>query len=347
MSHPQVTNETPFAFEALFTMDEDATPVVVPLVQATYQLRGSGKLALAEEQAAVNLGGEAWGTPESSYKHEPQIAFAAKPATDVVLIGNAVAAGGRIAEMDVTLRVGRLQKTVHILGDRVWTKRIGGGIGMTSPQPFESIPLVYERAFGGWDRSSPEEKDHRCEPRNPVGTGFRNGRAAFQEGIRLPNLEEPRHPIKSFTDTPPPAAFGFVSPGWQPRATLAGTYDDTWLRTRMPALPADFDRRFFNAASPGLSGAIVGGEAVVVEGVGTKGPISFALPKVPSPTCIIEPRGRAGQHAQTRLDTVVIDADTNRLLLLWRGITPVHVAAHEVRAIRVAAEGVPIHTQTG
>ena len=91
----------------------------------------------------------------------------------------------------------------------------------TKPEPFERIPLIYERAFGGWDRSHPETEKHGFEPRNPVGTGFRAKRGKFEKGIRLPNLEDPQRPLKGHRDKPPPTGFGFISPHWPPRAALA------------------------------------------------------------------------------------------------------------------------------
>ena len=347
MAHPAIDNQTPFAFAPVFVADEDGRPVVVPVVKATYEIGRAGRLALAEAQMPVNLAGELHGPPgASSWKYEPEIALA-KPGTDVVLIGAAHAAARITRELDVSFRLGTLEKTVHVSGDRTWVKRIGGGIGTTDPTPFESIPLVWERAFGGWDRAHAAPEKHVCEPRNPVGTGFRHRRSGFEEGLSLPNLEDPRHLLRSFGDTPPPAGFGFVSPDWQPRAAFAGTYDAAWMRTRMPRLPRDFDRRFFNAAAPGLVSAtpLRGDEPVLVRHATAAGELAFRLPRVPAPRCTIASNRRADQHVETRLDTVIVDTGASRLLLLWRGPAPVPAAPHEVSAIVVEAEGIPIHTQ--
>ena len=62
------------------------------------------------------------------------------------------------------LRVGDSKKLVAVLGDRVWR-----GSNPTPPQPFVSIPLVYERAYGG---SYTAGERLFCEERNPVGVGF-------------------------------------------------------------------------------------------------------------------------------------------------------------------------------
>ena len=59
-----------------------------------------------------------------------------------------------------------MRKALRIVGDRVWR-----GTTRTAAKPFVKMPLVYERAFGGVDRQSPNpERD--ADWRNPVGIGF-------------------------------------------------------------------------------------------------------------------------------------------------------------------------------
>jgi hypothetical protein len=214
---------------------------------------------------------------------------------------------------------------------------------MSPPEPFETIPLIYERAFGGWDRSNPDPKKHTFEPRNPVGTGLRGKHGKFEEGIRLPNLEDPRQPIIGYGDTPPPAGFGFTSPNWQPRAGFAGTYDDAWMKERMPLLPKDFDRRFFNAASPGLvaPGFLNGDEPVMVENVSPTGLISFNLPGVPAPRCRVELKGGKKELLEPKLDTVVFNTYERLLLLIWRAHVQLRNGPHDVVTIEVQSDDVP------
>jgi hypothetical protein len=221
-----------------------------------------------------------------------------------------------------------------------------GSVSKTRPRLFEKIPLIYERAFGGWDRSHDDLSQHTFEPRNPVGTGFRSKKGKFEEGIRLPNLEDPKHPLKSYGDTPPPAGFGFISPNWQPRAAFAGTYDEKWMKERMPLLPTDFDRRFFNAASPGLiaNGYLKGNEPVLIENATPNGRVTFNLPGVPPPKVHVELRGGVHHDLTTNLDTVIINADEHLLFLIWRTHLIVKRGPHDVVAIQVSAEGVPTTT---
>jgi hypothetical protein len=342
MSHPEVLNKTPFAFEALYLVDEEFRPLIVPVVKATFSIGRDGRCVRAEEQIPLNVGGEYWGKdPEtSSFKYEPEVAFA-KPATDVVLIGHAYAGRSGTKELRISLNVGPISKDVNVFGDRIWSKSLGM-VSMTNPLPFEKIPLIYERAFGGWDRSQPDPTKHTYEPRNPVGTGF-VGAGGFEKELRLPNIEDPRTPIRSLNDRPAPAGFGFVSPHWQPRAALAGTYDEAWQKTRSPLLPKDFDRRHLNAASAGLvmPKYLRGDEPISAVGVTPEGTLSFNLPGVPPPTVKIALVDGEDKELVLDLDTVIIEPDDRRVLLLWRGNLVLRTGPHDVSAVEVYAEPVP------
>src|SRR6185312_14533064 len=90
------------------------------------------------------------------------------------------------------------ERSVAVIGDRTW-KRSLLGVAPGEPAPFERMPLVHERAFGG-----------PTYAQNPAGTG--------QGGSPLPNLEDPDRPLATPTDSPPPACFAPVSPLWRARA---------------------------------------------------------------------------------------------------------------------------------
>jgi hypothetical protein len=336
MAHAKVDNESSFAVLLSFAADEDGRPLLVPLVQASYEIRAGRTLALAEEQELPSLGGEPWDgdASTSGYKLEPAFAFM-KPATDVVLVGHAQCTRKPLAELYVLFRVGTLSRRLLVLGDRVWF-RSAGGVVASSPKPFESVPLSYQRAFGGWDRSDADPARHSFEPRNPVGVGFR-ARGTFREDTALPNIEDPGHRLSAYAQVVAPAGVSFISPDWQPRAALGGTYDEAWLKKRMPRLPRDFDRRFFNAASPGLValGYLKGNESVLVEGTSRWGRVCFDLPDTPPPSCRVAFARGSDVDVHLHLDTVVVDTDRDRLLLLWRGFTALRDGPHDVRVVAV------------
>ncbi|MFP2929494.1 DUF2169 domain-containing protein [Pyxidicoccus sp. 3LG] len=331
MPHAEVENETPFAFEQIYAADEDGRPVLVLMVKATYALR-QDRLQLADEQLPVNVAGEAWGEPsESSYRYEPECAFF-KPATDVALIGHAHAPNKGATEVLVALQVGPLKKAVHVVGERAWFRSMGR-VSMTKPLCFEKLPLTWERAFGGWDRTDPAKPTF--EPRNPVGVGFRASPRHFEEGQKLPNLEDPSEPLREFGQKVTPVGVGFTSPHWQPRANYAGTYDEAWNQRRKPLLPKDFDRRFFNAAAPGLiaPGYLKGDEPVIIVGASPQGRLGFALPGQPPPAVTVRLGGPV--TPDMHLDTVILDLERSQVLLLWRGLVPLHRGPHDVRHIGI------------
>jgi hypothetical protein len=329
--HAELQNETPFAFEQVYVADEDGRPLLALVVKATYDLREDG-LHLAEQQVPVDLGGKSWGAPgESSYKFEPEGAFF-KPATDVALIGHAYPPAKGATETLVALQVGPLKKAIRVLGERVWFKSMGR-VAATPPLAFEKLPLTWERAFGGWDRMDSERPTF--EPRNPVGVGFRASPRHFEEGLRLPNLEDPAEPLREFGQRVTPVGFGFTAPHWQPRARYAGTYDEAWNKTRKPLLPTDFDRSFFNAAAPGLvaPGYLKGDEAVVIVNASPRGRLAFMLPHQAPPAITVRLGGPIAP--EMHLDTVILDTDAHQVMLLWRGHVPLDRGPHDVRSIDI------------
>lgn len=345
MGHAEIDNRTPFAFEALYLVDEEHRPLLVPLVKGTFAIGRDGRCTRADEQVPIDLAGTFWGDdPEtSSYRYEPEVAFT-KPTTDIVLVGHACAPRADTTELRVGLRVGTgagaLEKEAVVFGDRRWS-RTAGIASPSKPVPFEKVPLSYERAYGGWDRSHADPTRHTSEQRNPVGVGFRSG-GGFDEDLRLPNVEDPRAPIRAQGDRPTPAGFGFLSPHWAPRAALAGTFDEAWTKGRAPFLPKDFDRRHLNAASPGLvaPGYLRGDEPVVAVGVRPEGLLSFGLPGVPAPAArVVLIDGGAPEDVALNLDTVIIEPEHRRVVLLWRGMLALTSGPHDVREIEVSGGG--------
>jgi hypothetical protein len=340
VGHAEIKNRTPFAFEMNFTTDEEGTPVAVLIIKATYEISERGHLVLAEKQHPVNLAGQHWGKPEeSSYKYEPEGCFI-KSATDIVWIGSAHAQRVNDTQVEVELRIANMRKKVRVTGDRYWVKKLGVTCA-SSPEPFERIPLLYERSFGGWDRSHIDAEKHSCDLRNPVGTGYRTKHGRFEEGVRLPNLEDPWQRVMAYGDVVPPEGFGFLSPDWQPRAKLAGTYGEAWFRDRHPLLPADFDRRFFNAASDGLvaESYLEGDEPVSISNASPGGYLAFCLPSVPPPAFRVRQKEIAVADLESKLDTVILNTDENLVYLIWRAHIPLKNGPHDVLSVHVAERG--------
>src|SRR5690606_15595879 len=132
-----------------------------------------------------------------------------KPRADVLLIGSAHAPGGKpVTTLPVSLKVGRIEKKLGIIGNRIWKGKRLLGVTASDPEPFTTMPITWERALGG-----PKDK------RNPVGCG-RDG----ADGRPLPNIEIPGKLIHGPGDRADPAGFGPLSPTWSPRCDRMGTY---------------------------------------------------------------------------------------------------------------------------
>lgn len=149
--------------------------------------------------------------------------------------GSFHAPGGRpVTQEAVSVRVGEHRKRLLVSGPREWRAGV-----TTRPEPITSLPIRYDQAFGGHGFAD-----------NPTGKGF----TAVDDGdggtIRpLPCIEYPSEAVTSPSQTPRPASFEGMDLGWRPRQRYAGTYDETYMRTRMPGFPDDLDWRLFNDAA--------------------------------------------------------------------------------------------------
>lgn len=332
----QLKNSTPFAAQIAVFPDVRGIDTLYVTLKATFAL--GARLEVVDPQPPVLLADEYWGEPGlSSLKYASDVHLT-KLSTDVVLIGQAHAPGRKpVTQLDVSLAVGKKQKVVRVFGDREWRPGLLlAPASMTKPAPFKTMPLVYERAFGGRHEIEGKNPEVLFEPRNPAGGGFAGKRKGDAlKGLPLPNLEDPADLVRSPKDAPAPAGFGFVSPAWEPRKSFAGTYDAAWLKKCAPYLPKDFNPRFFNAAHPDLvcDCYLTGGERVQAQNVSPGGALIFRLP-----VCELRATVRvAGDKVEPalNLETVLIEPDDARLSLLWRGAVPCDKNPLKVEAIQV------------
>lgn len=270
-------NKTVFAAERTILRDGSGREVWVVAVKATFAVQPDGTCVPAGKQKPVlraPLFAERDGAPlllADADLGQP------KPATDVIVHGSAHAPEGKpVPEMEVSMAVGSLRKSLLVTGDRRWEGRLRPTL--SAPQPFVSMPLTYERAFGGLaPHSAPPVRD----PRNPVGRGFvTQARHAF--GELAPNIEHPGERLLRADQRPPPAGFGPIAPSWTPRVELAGTHDDVWLKQRHPLAPLDVHPEFYCCAPADqrIAGHLRGGEPVVLRHLTPEGVWAFDLPRV-------------------------------------------------------------------
>ena len=260
-----------------------------------------------------------------------------KPRADVVVVGHACApSGSRVREVDVRFRFGsRIDKRVHVTGDRVWRRGLLLRPVRSSPIEFERIPISYERAFGGAQTLHRRPSRHRFVLENPVGVGFMRGATSRAIGLALPNVEDPAQRLIRPWQRRPVAGLSFIAPSWPPRSDFAGTYDESWLAERFPLLPLDFDPRFNQVApSDQIVDRLQAGDRVRIDGMRPDGPFVFELPDLSLPVTFLFKSG-ADVRLEATPDTLVIYPDDASFAVTWRASLPVREKLYDLRLIAV------------
>lgn len=259
-----------------------------------------------------------------------------KPRCDVLLLGCAHAPEGRpVTRLPVALQVGAWSKAFTVIGDRWWLKSLKT-LHATAPQPFQTLPISYERAFGG---SDPTPGEHAPFRPNPVGRGFsRRPSADALDGKPLPNTEEADNPYRRPDGDYRPMAYGPIGRHWLPRAPLAGTYDASWLENLFPALPPDFDEGYYQAAPADQQIPHPrGGEAVRLTHLTPEGLTAFRLPVRRFRVWYVR---RDGTEIETRpvIDTLLFEPERRRFLVIWRTALALRRDIFEVEQILVGED---------
>jgi len=196
-----------------------------------------------------------------------------KPRAEFLVAGSCCApAKTHIQGERVSVTVGEASKEVAVFGDRRWDSGAFGKKSISDPYPFNEIPIVWERAYGGEGFAV-----------NPSGKGAVDVMANDGNPVRfLPNIEHPDHLIASYNDVPVPAGLGLIPAHYPQRAKLSGTYDERWKRERWPSFPSDLNTDFFLAAPKGqqMPGYFRGDEKIMIRNMNHDMPvITSSLPQ--------------------------------------------------------------------
>jgi hypothetical protein len=308
----RVENHTPYAADRSWGRDKEGVHEWIVAVKGTFDIKPDGRVVLADEQLPPLIAPEYYGEPGvSSLQYDADL-VGPKPTTDILLNGTAYAPLGKpTTGFVVSMRVGKIHKRIKVLGNRKWEKGLLGA-GKSDVEPVVQVPIVYERAYGGFDNSDPDPRMQRLVPQNPVGCGL-----VAKEGDPLPNFESEGRGEHGY------AGFGAIDCFWSPRRELAGTYGDAWKKRRFPLLPVDWDPHCL-LCSPDDQRPdkyLRGGELVELENLTPNGKLTFTLPKVYL-RYVTRLDGQTIDH-QDFLSSVIIEPDHPRVLIVWQSILSV------------------------
>jgi hypothetical protein len=240
----------------LFLQQRGDVPLFALLLKRTYRIEGGMAVLAPEADQAPLVFEDVPCAKVSMPRVSPFIAvnesFAFKPWTDVIVQARAYAYSPKTTRTTVSLRFGGIEREIVVHGDRRGEWGRAGRPGFSPAEPFEAVPVRWDHAYGGFDKTAWRRGGRRVSsaaqkawpaakgaltpyhyPRNPCGSGYLVDldEESF-EGLVIPNLE---HPFAALSPErlavgsvgrwirgPLPAAWDFQGPTWFPRVAYLG-----------------------------------------------------------------------------------------------------------------------------
>jgi hypothetical protein len=299
----ELDNTTRFPAALFRTIVDEHHLLAAALVRVTYALQA--RSAVPSDEQPWKVSSSPW---ESEYGPMDSDEAIYKAGTDVYVFGSAVSPGENPStSMTVTIAVGPAhQHTLQIYGDRYWDRH-NGELKATAPAPFVRIPLTFANAYGGkdvWDELA------MPFPANPAGKGYIFAEETG-EGKPLPNIEDPRHPIRAWNDAPEPVGTAVAGMMFGPKLPKVIRLDPSTGRIR------SISPLLYNTAFPDLIVRDVRpGASVVVSGVSARGDVAFTIP--PPPVELRVRFGRENGVVPALVDQIGIEPDKDRFFIGWR-----------------------------
>ncbi|MCA9611091.1 MAG: DUF2169 domain-containing protein, partial [Myxococcales bacterium] len=309
----RVVRATPFEMGTVLWPLRPSSPLMLLVVKATYELQHGVAARVATEQDVCTGPLFVDDDPDRSLRY-PGDFDPLKPTGECFLVGSCHPPGGRARASEIRFKCGAVDKRIAVFGDRRWegsllTRR------PSQPTPFDSMPLTWERAFGGPGYGP-----------NPFGCGAVPVDGPDGQKVQpLPNLELPGRLVDAPGAKPEPAVVAPIHATAPSRLRLAGTYDEAWARDRFPYYPVDLHPDYFLSAPVDQRARTfwAGTETI---GLGHLHPehawLESRLPGL-RPRAFVE-RGTEGQgkldEIHLKLDTIVVDAERLRVVCLHRGL---------------------------
>ena len=337
----EIINQTPFLFAPFAGRIGFPGHSLTLIIKGTFDLVPDGVAVISDEQF-FTTGDELYPDDDEgngSSRYESDFAYF-KPRADLLLAGTCYSPGGKpVKANQATFQVGTSSKIIGVFGDRFWnpiTRTI------SDPIPFTRMELRYERSFGGSGYN-----------KNPVGKGY--SKIIDEAGAKvrpLPNIEDLRNLVDSPGKQPEPAGFGPFSSLWEQRSSKLGTYKGSWQKERWPWFPKDFDWGYYNAApfDMQVDGYLKGDETLYFENLHCKYlKYKSCLPGINARAFVYKSDAHKPDSSdynplyfteiRLNLDTLWVDMDAEKLVLVWRGVTDILSEDYEeIKHVFIASE---------
>ncbi|WP_345769031.1 DUF2169 domain-containing protein [Citrobacter amalonaticus] len=316
----QIKNQTPYATKGTWVRGRQGEEIWTVALKATWDILPDGTTRLSSVQSPVNAG-SVLHSDGTSLLYDTDLG-PEKNATDIILNGCAqTPVGEKTSSVAVGLKAGNITRLARVYGDRIWN-----GQQYSMPEPFERMPLGYNKMDRG--QFFPFCSSYFNPAGIPVDEQPETGVSA------LPNIE-----FQGDDKTP---GFGPLPRHWPGRLQFAGTYDEKWQQEQSPLLPNDLDERYWQCAPPTLyaGGRLKGGEAVCLgnlapPGYGHNGLLIFALPRI-VPAFRTQFYDGNVRHHQGRLHTVIIEPDFPRVSMVWHSALSCHHRVNQLESTTVS-----------
>jgi hypothetical protein len=221
----------------LLASDADGRQIVSLHVKKSYAFDERGTCRVADEQAPLFMPRAELLAPW----HTEMDVLPFKRSTDIIV--HALAYGGGARTCLASIAVAGRKLVYQVAGDRRCGYRGAGSTRFSEPEPFDTIPICYENAYGGVDETveapTPTTlaecfRRHPGEyPRNTVGRGYVvTERRDVLDGLLLPNVEHPEQPLSPenivvgapdlWWRQPLPWSCDWFAKSWYPRSSFLG-----------------------------------------------------------------------------------------------------------------------------
>ena len=305
-------------------------------VKALYKLKPGEPATLIRDLLPVSLTGDLPinGDPALGMGYASDF-VPYKPVADFAAVGTAHPPKGGTVSFPVRMRVGDRQQELKVFGPWKWI-RVTGVQGEVPGPSHELVPVSinYANAWGGPDY-----------PLNPLGCG--------RVGEKTHLLEFPDSWIPNREYIVGPAVLAPMPPDSPLRKSKMGTYNNEWAESRWPWLPEDFDYSYYNAThrNQWMAGYLKGDEEVIFENMHPEVPLYKSRLPGFRVRCFVDriTNWRLDLHPEDALtkfeevpmalDTLWANMDEEKLVLVWRGRTPVRsLKRRDLKSLYVLTE---------